>query len=224
MVSSLMSFAAIIFDVDGVLLDSLGSHLAICRDKSAKYGLGLTIPDTEQFKAMVRSGVTISPMEKCFLAVGFPPAEAKRATADYDRHFMRDYAPKPFPDVRASLHALRRAGYRLGIVTSNVRANIEKALGSDMECFEPVLCLTHDSDAMQNKSKADALRLIAERMPAAPHECVYIGDQPADFKAAQSAGFQFIGVTYGWGISASDTDFPTFNSLSALQRSMSDGD
>ncbi len=209
-----MKFAAVIFDVDGVLLDSLGPHLAICRDKSVEYGLDLAIPDAEQFKAMIRSGVAISPMEQCFLAVGFPPAEAKRATAEYDRDFMHDYAPKPFPDVSASLHALRRAGYRLGIVTANVRGNIEKSLGEDMKCFEPELCFTHD--AMKDMTKADALEVIAQRLGAAPRDCVYVGDQPADFRAAQSAGFQFMGVTYGWGISAGDMGFRTFGSLAEV--------
>ena len=37
-------YSAVLFDVDGVLLDSLTPHLQICKDKNEEYGLGLTIP------------------------------------------------------------------------------------------------------------------------------------------------------------------------------------
>src|SRR5216684_8368777 len=113
--------SAVIFDVDGVLLDSLGPHLQICADKNVEYGLGLSIPTPLAFKKMVRAGVKISPMKFFFQAVGFPSHYADLATAQYNDTFMRDYAPKPFPHVGDMLSKLTTSGLRLGIVTSNVR-------------------------------------------------------------------------------------------------------
>lgn len=56
----------VVFDVDGVLIDSLEPHLRLCRDKNIEYSLGLTIPSVEEFKALVRSGVKVSPMKFFF--------------------------------------------------------------------------------------------------------------------------------------------------------------
>ena len=60
----------VIFDVDGVLVDSLAAHLQICRDKNDEYGLGLTIPDASSFRELVRRGTRISPMKNLFIEIG----------------------------------------------------------------------------------------------------------------------------------------------------------
>ncbi|MGZ5267125.1 MAG: hypothetical protein ACXWCC_10055, partial [Caldimonas sp.] len=52
----------VFFDVDGVLLDSLPQHLAICSDKAREYGLRLSIPDVQGFRRLVAAGVKVSPM------------------------------------------------------------------------------------------------------------------------------------------------------------------
>src|SRR6266436_4674779 len=205
---------SVIFDVDGVLLDSLDLHLAICRDKSTEFGLGLKIPDAEEFRRMVRNKIKISPMDQFFLAVGFSIADAKRATDDYNRDFMRDYTPAAFKGTHAVLEALHDAGLHLGIVTSNVRRNIENALCDSMALFDPRLILTHDEPGVG--TKVDALRIVAQRLGTPPSTSVYVGDQPNDWLAARDAGFQFVGVTYGWGISQFDCEYPTLASLSAV--------
>src|SRR5262245_27142364 len=105
---------SVLYDVDGVLLDSLTSHLQICEDKSREYGLNLRIPSPAEFKKMVRSGVKISPMKYFFIAVGFPNDLAEKANDQYQRVFMRDYAPAIFPGVEESLRALHHSGMHLG--------------------------------------------------------------------------------------------------------------
>jgi HAD superfamily hydrolase (TIGR01549 family) len=205
---------AVIFDVDGVLIDSLAPHLKICQDKSDEYGLGLGIPDAQEFKEMVRRNVRISPMEYFFQAVGFSEKDAARATADYQKDFMRLYAPKAFADAARVIRALRDASFRLGIVTSNYRINVEGTLGDSMRLFDAELIFTHDD--MERKSKAAALKEIIAKLGIESSACAYVGDQPGDWRAAREAGCTFIGVTYGWGISQADTEFPTFASLAAL--------
>ena len=78
----------VLFDVDGVLVDSLDAHLRICRDKSDEFGLGLDIPDAAALQNMLKRGVVISPMVHFFHAVGMPMAFAERADSDYRREFM----------------------------------------------------------------------------------------------------------------------------------------
>ena len=83
------AFQAVFLDVDGVLLDSLPQHLAICAEKADAYGLHLRIPDVAAFRRLVAEGVKVSPMYDFFRAVGFPGDVAVRATKDYEREFMQ---------------------------------------------------------------------------------------------------------------------------------------
>lgn len=202
---------AVLFDVDGVLLDSLTPHLKICEDKSREYGLGLKIPNASDFKVMVRKGIRISPMKYFFLAVGFPEEFAEKANQQYQRVFMQAYAPVPFPGVHETLKALRTAGLQLGIVTSNVKANVVVALGRSIQFFQPDHIFTKDDMAAMSKDAAIASAM--SRLQVRPNETIYVGDQPADWEAAKAAGVKFLGVAYGWGISEKDRDFPVVREI-----------
>lgn len=210
--------SSVIFDVDGVLLDSLTPHLKICEDKNLEYGLGLSIPNPDDFRKIVRQGVRISPMKFFFQAVGFPSEYAEKAFAQYKENFMRDYAPKPFPQVREMLSKLTSAGLRLGIATSNVRSNVEAALGPSMRFFHPECILTKDDTV--SELKADALLFAAKRLHVETIETIYVGDQPADWIAAKAARTHFLGVTYGWGISEEDNEFPIVRNVTGIAEYM----
>lgn len=192
---------AAIFDVDGVLLNSLPEHLAICRDEAEKFGLRIEVPSVEQFREMVRSGVKVSPMIEFFRAVGFPDDLAEDATDDYQRLFDKRYRPKPFPGTAAMLEKLKDVGLRLGLVTSNTSANVLDALGKSVSRFDEPARFFFDS-VPRPMSKADALAACVRNLGVHPSECVYVGDQPADVSAAASAGVRFLGVGYGWGLDA----------------------
>lgn len=203
-----------LFDVDGVLLDSLTPHLRICEDKSREYGLNLTIPGPAEFKKLVRRGTKISPMEYFFLAVGFPKEYARKANEQYQRVFMTSYAPAPFPGVHETLRMLRDAGLQLGIVTSNVKANVVEALGESASLFAPN-CI-YSKENMGGMSKSQAITSALKTLQVDPNQAIYIGDQPADWEAAKSAHVSFLGVTYGWGISDTDTEFPVVRKVAEI--------
>lgn len=202
------------FDLDGVLLDSLSSHLQICKDKSKEYGLGLSIPNVEDFRSLVRKGVKISPMKFFFLAVGFPEKYSDLAFSQYKEVFMRDYAPKLFPQVEEMLSLLSTSGFKLGIVTSNVRANTDTALGSNMRFFNPDCIFTMEDS--NSSSKKDTLISIAIKLDIDITKLIYIGDQPSDWMAAREAGVNFLGVSYGWGISKKDKEFPVVDNVMGI--------
>ena len=209
----------VLFDVDGVLLDSLSPHLKICEDKSREYGLGLKIPNTSDFKKMVRRGTRISPMKYFFMAVGFPEEFAEKANQQYQKVFMQAYAPAPFPGVYEMLRGLHN-GRQLGIVTSNVRSNVVEALGLSVEFFRPD-CI-YSKDELAGVSKSQAIASAMRKCQGSPGETIYVGDQPADWDAANAAGVKFLGVAYGWGISKEDKDFPVVGEVREIYRYISD--
>jgi phosphoglycolate phosphatase len=206
---------AVLFDVDGVLLDSLPEHLRICRDKATEFGLKLTIPTVDEFRNLVVSGVKVSPMLYFFLAVGFPPELAQQADEDYRKDFAAKYPPKVFAGVDIMLGELRAAGLMLGMVTSNIKDNVEPALGKATEHFDK-RCLFYFDRYPEPKSKAWCLSESARILKLPPAHCIYVGDQPADAAAASEAGAQFLGVTYGWGITKNDTRYQSVDGVSEI--------
>lgn len=204
----------VLFDVDGVLLDSLGPHLRICRDKSRDYGLDLAIPTEAELCAMVKQGVVISPMVRFFEAVGFPAGLAEKADADYQQIFMTQYPPRPYAGVHEMLGDLQRAGFMLGVVTSNVRSNIDGPLGASMALFRDDCVFTKDGAA--DFSKATAIEDAIRRCGVDKRETVYVGDQPADVQSAARAGVTFVGAAYGWGIARDEAGMATIATVDAM--------
>jgi len=200
----------VLFDVDGVLVDSLAAHLKICRDKNDEYGLGLEIPDETGFRQLVRSGTRISPMKNLFMAVGFPEEFADKATEDYRQSFRQDYPSGLFSGALETLRDLHQSGFLLGIVTGNVRANITTTLRDGISYFSSECIYTEDE--LAGASKQQGIIRAMSRLQIAPREAIFVGDQPADVIAAQATGVQFLGVSYGWGISQDDKDFPVARS------------
>jgi phosphoglycolate phosphatase len=205
----------VIFDVDGVLIDSLPQHLQVCRDKAREFGLDLKIPTIEKFRDLVSKGTRVSPMREFFLAMGFTGNCLDKAVADYDRDFSALYRPPLFDGAAGMLRSLRNAEWSIGLVTANVRENVVPALGDSIEVFEKRCMLFHHKGAPDRK-KSSYLVEGAQALKVAPWNCIYVGDQPADALAAKEAGMQFLGVTYGWGITRSDTQYETVNAVEQI--------
>lgn len=206
---------AAVFDVDGVLLDSFGPHLQFCKDRGAEYGISISVQNADEWRRIVSSGVKISPMRYFLLAVGFPDDRVLDVILEeYERAFVQDYPSRSFPGIEEMLSRLSVVGLKLGIVTSNVRANIESALGPNMRFFQPECVFTKDDTI--NRTKAEAIRMAAERFGFTTPEVTYIGDQPSDWQAAKEAGVNFLGVAYGWGIYANDDRFSVVENVMAI--------
>jgi phosphoglycolate phosphatase-like HAD superfamily hydrolase len=206
---------AVFFDVDGVLVDSLPQHLQMCHDKAVEFGLKLRIPSVDEFRQLVRRGTKVSPMRYFFVAVGFPEDLAARAVADYERDFIQRYRPKMFPGTDKMLNTLVTAGLKLGLVTSNTRANVVPVLGNAMRYFDE-RCLFFFDRYPQPKTKSWCLVEGARVQGLEVQACVYVGDQPADAIAAHEAGVRFLGVTYGWGISEDDKQYDAAKNVAEI--------
>jgi beta-phosphoglucomutase-like phosphatase (HAD superfamily) len=204
---------AVLFDIDGVLIDSLVTHLKFCKDRADKVGLKITIPTVEQFRDIAKTGRKISPMREFFLAVGFPENEVDAAVKDYEANFSSGAKSVVFDGVADMLAMLRKSGIKLGIVTSNVRNNVEAILGpATMSLFDPAGSFFHEIGIPKSRQIERATKALQVDVK----DCVFVGDLPADESAAREAGTKFVGVTYGWGFSSGEHDFETAENVSAI--------
>lgn len=194
----------VVFDVDGVLLDTLTSHLKICEDINKELCLGLNIPDEEKFKKnYVRNGCKINPMNYFFKTLGFKGEYLDKANKKYDESFSSEYNQPLFDGVIDMLIKLKTNKIPVGIVSSNSRSNIKKALGNSFSIFNKDCIFTKDNSS----SKEEALINISNILELNIKEILYVGDQNSDYVSSKNVGSQFLGVSYGWGISVCDSNF-----------------
>lgn len=208
---------AVLFDVDGVLLDSLSAHLQICRDLGRRWGVPVNVPDEEGIRALARGGTKISPQSAFFRATGFSAADATRAEAHYRAHFAAEYATTLYPGVHQMLATLQLRGVPMGIVSANVMDNIVGPLGASLARFDPRCTFTADGHGSDGFQKRDAILAALQVWHLPAEQVIFVGDQLTDYAAAQATGVAFVGTSYGWAIASDGNTFPIANNLAELE-------
>ena len=114
-----------------------------------------------------------------------------------ERYFALDIASEPFPGVVDTLDALRSDGFQLAIVTSKLawRATEELARAGLFGRFAAVVGW---EDSERHKPEPDPLRVAMGRLGVGESGSIaYVGDTPADVRAARAAGCHAIGAAWG---------------------------
>jgi len=191
----------IIFDVDGVLVDSQDAHWRFMEDQAKKYGLKLKHDNAQD------AVVPVGPMSGFILAAGFPPEYVPVVLKAYIDEFATNYPCFPFHGVAEMLLDLKESNI-IGIASSNNRNNVTKSLGDEL--FELFDFVATQGDY---KSKGAAI-LKAEEIFG--EDIIMIGDMESDYEAAVFAGAQFVGCRYGWAISENEKRFRTVGTVQEL--------
>lgn len=207
---------ALIFDLDGTLVDTVYAHTYAWQRSFAEAGRPV-----EAWRIHRRIGMSGGQFVRALAGeigwrVGDREAEALAARSG--RIFARlPLPPRPLPGAVALLRDLRRQRILHGIATSAAPSDVAKAVRP--------LRLTHatvivDSGAVgATKPEPDLFLRCAERLGVAPRECYVVGDAVWDIQAARRAGMLGIGVRTG-GISAEELSangaFRVFEDVGAL--------
>jgi pyrophosphatase PpaX len=179
---------AVLFDVDGVLLDSFEAGLLFYSD-IMKF-LGKEPFTRESFKPFFHH-----PFRRTLQMIAGPLTEeeldvlAAQITEHVSYHFE---LVTTMPGVHETLEILKKKGYMLGIVSSR-RNKQTKYLIPELEALKTVFdAHIFYEDVKNHKPHPEPLLVIAERLSVAPNECVYIGDADTDMHAAEAAGMYMI--------------------------------
>jgi pyrophosphatase PpaX len=186
--SSPATLDAVLFDLDGTLIDTLELILTSMR-YATEAVLGEALPDSV---LMHNVGVPLIVQMR-----EFDEARADEILAAYRAHneVVHDDLVKEYPGVEAALDILG-SRYRLGVVTSKSRPVAERGLDAFglRERFE-VMVAYEDTEA----HKPDPAPLVeAARLLGVPlARCAYVGDSPHDMAAAIAGGAISIGALWG---------------------------
>ena len=179
---------AVIWDLDGVLVDSLALRIEGLRHAAAQAGAEL--PDEADLKRWLCHGPR--------LALSNIPG-ANTSLRDFERYCRRvagDYIAE-FQDLDATLQAVEEEALRQALVTSRTVTDTDRWLAL---CDLPSTTFDHKitySDRLPSKPNPGGLLAAADRLSISPSRCVYIGDTIDDGVACDRAGMSFL--LAGWG-------------------------
>ena len=182
-----MAGVAIIWDLDGVLVDSLGLRIAGLANVAS--AAGIPLPNETDLRRWLCLGPRNALRQMPGVPTSLQPFEA----------FCRRTAPqflKTFPGIAETTKALQRMGVKQALVTS--RTSTDTIRWSNL-CQVPNVFDVQitSSDRYRSKPHPDGLLAAAEKLEMGVEDCAYVGDTIEDGIACDRADMTFL--LAGWG-------------------------
>ncbi|RAP41541.1 phosphoglycolate phosphatase [Rhodovulum viride] len=195
---------AIIFDLDGTLIDSAPDiHAAVNRTLA---GMGREALDLDTIRAFIGDGVQVL-MERVIEARGLDAGQRDAMVETFLGHYEADPATLTtlYPGVEDALEQFRDEGWAMGVCTNKPEAPsraILKTFGID-GFFGAVV----GGDTLEVK-KPDPKPLLAVRDQLQAKQAVFVGDSEIDAATALATGMRFALFTEGYHRSEDVDDIP----------------
>ena len=183
---------AVIFDLDGTLVDSLGDIAAALA--AALAGHGLPALALAEVRALVGDGARA--LVERAVAGRVDPAPVLET-------FRAAYRARPIADTRlydgiaGALDALTAAGLTFAIV-SNKPHDLTRHLAERLFAAWPFASVYGQRPQVPMKPDPTAALCCADELGVAPERCAFVGDSSVDVTCGRRAGMRAIGVTWGF--------------------------
>ncbi|MFI5273883.1 MAG: HAD family hydrolase [Ktedonobacterales bacterium] len=186
----MQSADAVLWDVDGVVIDSAEQHRLAWRQLAAENGLPYS--DAAFWASFGRRNADVIP---AMFGVSGPP-ERIAALADRKETLYRALVAEQgqaLPGAVALMAALHTAGYRQALASSAPLANVRLIVA--LLGLAPYLQATVSGESVAHgKPAPDIFLAAAQALGVAPARCLVIEDAPAGVQAAHAAGMRALAV------------------------------
>jgi HAD superfamily hydrolase (TIGR01549 family) len=185
---------ALIFDVDGTLVDSVAIHAKAWQDAFDEFGHA--VPFCELRGQIGKGGDELLPV---FLSKDEIDAKGERLKARRSEILTERYLPKikAFPKVRSLFERFRDDGIRI-VLASSAKGDEVEIYKQRADIVDLVETQTSADDAARSKPHGDIFQAALDRMPGIdPTDAIVVGDTPYDAQAAEKVGLRTIGVLSG---------------------------
>ena len=186
---------AVLFDLDGTLIDSAPDLAGACNDMRKERGLA-PLPYAS-LRRMVGSGA------RGMVAIGFAKTPDDPGYAELRDEFLRRYEDRMtretrvFEAVPPMLAALQQRGLPWGIVT-NKASRFSEPLAALLGLSETVATLVSGDSTPHAKPHPAPLLEAARRLGIEPRDCVYVGDDCRDVQAGRAAAMRTVIAAWGY--------------------------
>jgi HAD superfamily hydrolase (TIGR01509 family) len=185
---------AVIFDIDGTLVDSVDLHASAWVDTFRHFGLDVS---HDAVRSQIgKGGDQLMPVFVPREMLEERGEEIEKFRSDL---FKREYLPKvrAFPGVRELFERIRAAGQTVVLASSCKEDELEH-YEEIAGVKDLVQAATTSSDAERSKPHPDIFQAALERIaPVTAAEAVVVGDSPYVAEAAAKAGLRTVGVLCG---------------------------
>lgn len=188
---------AVLFDLDGTILDTAADLAAAANAMLAEIGRGTL--GQAQIRDYIGKGVQNLVTRSLEATGGATEDEAARALAVFERHYLARIADqtRPYPGVVEGFDALARAGIALGCVTNKAARFTEPLLERTGLARWFGVVVSGDTVA-RKKPHAEPMLHAAAKLGVAPAEALVVGDSLNDVRSARAAGCPVVVVPYGY--------------------------
>jgi phosphoglycolate phosphatase len=190
------SIRAVIFDLDGTLVDT-ASEIAVAINRTFAE-LKLAALPKKSVENLIGRGVH-SMVERALRQAGAASTDVDAAVARFEEHYGQTVGTEAelFPGVLEGLALLRAGGYKMSVVTNKPRYFTEKLL--DRLAVKSVFAaLVAGDDGIRRKPHGDMLAAACSTMGSIAAASLMIGDSDNDVLAARNAGCPVWCVPYGY--------------------------
>lgn len=184
---------AIVFDLDGVVVDSMPFHVVSWQRAFA--GLGVSVDELDIYLNESATGFDV--VEEMLRARGAASntETIERLLKEQSSIYSKEYLPgvKPFAGVVELLFALRETRARLGLATGSTLDVARASL--DPEVFALFDAVITREDSEKGKPHPEPYLTAAKRLGSDPSRSIAVENSPAGILSATRAGFKCIALT-----------------------------
>ena len=187
--------SAVLFDLDGTLIDS-APDLGAAADKM-RTDRGLPSLAYELYRPMAGAGA------RGMLSVAFGFTPDHDDFAEYREEFFQNYERRMteltriFDGVVEMIAALEQRGLAWGVVT-NKSERFTLPLTAEMALFKNAKAIISGDTTPHTKPHPAPLFEAAKRLAIEPARCIYVGDDARDIEAGRAANMGTVAATYGY--------------------------
>lgn len=191
-----MYYKAVIFDLDGTLLDTIGDIVDSMNAVLAN--LGCTGHSVDEYKTFIGDGLDI------LVRRSLPENMRDERTISAGIVSMRKeyaqrwaYTSKPFKDIPELLDRLTMQGVKLSVFSNKLDAFTKEMVTVLLSSWHFHAVLGLNPDIPRKPDPAGALE-IAHKMHVEPQQCIFVGDSVIDMETAARASMRPVGVLWGY--------------------------
>lgn len=187
-------YKAVIFDLDGTLLNTLGD-LAASVNHALK-ACGYPERTVAEVRAFIGNGV-IKLMQRA-TPDGISQEDFDRCFNSFRSHYLEHMfdTTKPYDGILPLLDSLKEAGIKTAVVSNKLHSGVvglcKDFFGDRLTCAFGVL-----DESERKPSPANVFKAL-KQMNIDASDCVYVGDSEVDIQTANNAGLDCIAVTWGY--------------------------